>query len=334
MRVLVVDDDLTTALAVRHALTRFGYDVETATNGAEAWNLLQAEDIPIVVTDLEMPVEDGVALCKRIRATDLGHYTYVILLTDHSERETLRTAWSSGVDDFVSKPLDAERLRVRLIVAQRIVALERELRERNSQLVRANAGLEVRSRVDALTGAGNRAAFQDQIETTHARAVRGGRPYGVVVCDFDKFKQINDVGGHQFGDRVLTGTTDAIRNVVRRGDVVFRYGGDEIVLIIPDEGLENVVSLAERVRAAVCLVEFNDADSRLIRLTASFGVATYPETSGEGADWAEVFSHADEAMYVIKRQGGNGVQSATVRRGVDPAVPVDVSALPEAVIAA
>ena len=319
MRVLVVDDDPTTELAVSHALTRFGYEVQTATNGLEAWNQLEAEEIPIVVADLEMPVEDGLALCKRIRAAEFRHYTYVVLLTHHEERETLMTAWSSGVDDFVNKPLDAAQLRVRLIVAHRIVTLERELRERNNQLAQANAGLEVLSRVDALTGAGNRAAFHEQIETTHAQALRSGRPYGVVVCDLDRFKQINDQNGHQCGDRALTGAVAVIRSVARRGDVVFRYGGDEIVLVIPDEGLESVRNLTERVCAKLGRVEFHDGEGQPFRLTASFGVATYPETSGEGADWAEVFAHADEAMYVVKRRGGNGVHAAELWDGGRPA---------------
>jgi diguanylate cyclase (GGDEF)-like protein len=117
----------------------------------------------------------------------------------------------------------------------------------------------------------------------------------------------------------LTGATEAIRNVVRSGDIVFRYGGDEIVLVIPDEGLENVVSLTERVRAAVCQIEFKDEEAESFRLTASFGVATYPETSGEGGDWAEVFGLADEAMYVIKRNGGNGVHAASLWHAIPPA---------------
>lgn len=324
----MVDDEPTAVLAVERALAQFGYEVDTASNGAEAWRLLGTEEIPIVVTDLDMPVEDGLRLCQRIRSAEFCHYTYVVLLTHHSERDTLMSAWSAGVDDFVSKPLDAEQLRVRLLVGQRIVTLERELRERNNQLVRTNAGLEVLSRVDALTGAGNRAAFQEQIETTHARSLRTGRPYGIVVCDLDNFKQINDSKGHQCGDRALTGSVEAIRNAARRGDVVFRYGGDEIVLVIPDEGLANVLLVAERVCSAIRNVEFKDQEGVPFRLTASFGVATYPETSGEGGDWAEVFGHADEAMYKIKRRGGDGVQAAELWHESLPAAPLMVLAPP------
>jgi diguanylate cyclase (GGDEF)-like protein len=141
----------------------------------------------------------------------------------------------------------------------------------------------------------------------------------VVVCDLDHFKQINDQKGHQCGDRALTGAVASIRSVARRGDVVFRYGGDEIVLVVPDEELESVRNLTERVCAELGRVEFYDGEGQPFRLTASFGVATYPETSGEGADWAEVFAHADEAMYVVKRRGGNGVHAAELWDGVQSA---------------
>jgi len=139
---------------VRDTLTRFGYEVETASDGLEAWNTLKDAEIPIVITDLEMPIEDGLTLCRRIRAAGFAHYTYVVLLTQHSARENLLAGLSSGADDFVGKPLDPEQLRVRLIVAQRIVTLERELRQLNKKLTALNQGLEMLSRVDPLTGAG------------------------------------------------------------------------------------------------------------------------------------------------------------------------------------
>lgn len=310
MRVLVADDDPTTVFSVRDTLTRFGYEVETASNGLEAWKILQSGEIPIVITDLEMPVEDGLTLCRRIRAAAFEHYTYVVLLTQHSARKNLLEGLSSGADDFVGKPLDSEQLRVRLIVAQRIVTLEQELRQLNGRLTAVNQGLEMLSRVDPLTGAGNRTAFQEQIELTHANALRTGRPYGLIVCDLDKFKQVNDRFGHQRGDAVLVATVAAIRSIVRKGDSIYRYGGDEVVLIVPNEELENVVQVTERICAGIRASVFNSESAPSFGVTASFGVAAFPESCGEGAHWAELFGIADEAMYVVKRRGGDGVERA------------------------
>jgi diguanylate cyclase (GGDEF)-like protein len=305
-----VDDDPTTLLSVSNALTRFGYEVETAADGLSAWNKLLGTETPVVVTDLEMPVEDGLSLCRRIRSAAFFHYTYIVLLTHRSDRKNLLEALAAGADDFVGKPLDPDQLRARLIVAQRIVTLEQELRQLNRQLMERNQGLKTLSRVDALTGAGNRAAFQEQIELAHANAVRGRRPYGIVVCDLDRFKQVNDVHGHQTGDRVLTAAVTAIRDVVRRGDLIFRYGGDEIVVIVPDEDAENVAKLAERICANLRNTSVETEVGGSIRLTASIGGAIYPDTCGEGSHWADLFGFADEAMYEVKRRGGDGVELA------------------------
>jgi diguanylate cyclase (GGDEF)-like protein len=310
VRVLVVDDDPTTLLTVSNALKRFGYDVETAADGLAAWNKLLNEDIPVVITDLEMPCEDGLTLCRRIRSGSFSHYTYIVLLTHLSGRKNLLEALAAGADDFVGKPLDPDQLRARLIVAQRIVTLERELRQLNSQLMEHNQGLKTLSRVDLLTGAGNRIAFQEQIESAHANAVRSRQAYAIVVCDLDRFKQVNDLYGHQTGDRVLAAAVAAIRAAVRRSDLIFRYGGDEIVVILPGQQAENVVELAERIRGNLRDAPVDNGSGGAVRVTGSIGVAVYPDTCGEGSHWADLFGLADEAMYEVKRRGGDSFKLA------------------------
>ena len=133
-----MDDDPTTLLSVSNALTRFGYEVETAADGLSAWNKLLDAEIPVVVTDLEMPVVDGLSLCRRIRSAAFSHYTYIVLLTHRSDRKNLWEALAAGADDFVGKPLDPDQIRARLIGAQCIVTLEQELRQLNSQLGECN----------------------------------------------------------------------------------------------------------------------------------------------------------------------------------------------------
>ena len=310
MRVLVAEDDPTTLSSVCATLTRLGYEVETASDGLAAWNKLKDTEIPIVITDLEMPVEDGLTLCRRIRSAGFDHYTYVVLLTQHAARENLLEGLSAGADDFVGKPLDPEQLRVRLIVAQRIVTLEQELRQLNKRLTTLNQGLEVLSRVDPLTGAGNRTAFQEQIELTHANSLRTGRPYGVVVCDIDNFKQVNDRFGHRCGDQLLTSAVAVMKSIIRKGDSLFRYGGDEVVVIIPNEGLEHIAEVAERICEGIRAVTLSGESEPSLSVTASFGFAVYPESCGEGAHWAELFGLADEAMYEVKHRGGDGVEPA------------------------
>ena len=121
---------------------------------------------------------------------------------------------------------------------------------------------------------------------------------------------MNDVYGHQTGDRVLTSAVAAIRAAVCRGDLIFRYGGDEIVVIVPDEAAENVAKLAERICTILRTTPVETEVGGSIQLTVSIGGALYPATCGEGSHWADLFGFADEAMYAVKRRGGDGVELA------------------------
>ena len=308
MRVLIAEDDPVAALTVAKAVESFGYEAIVARNGKEAWDTLQTNPVPIVLTAWAMPIVDGLELCQRIRSAAFSHYTYVIVLTGLVEREHVPSVLSYGADDFIAKPLDNEELRVRLLVGQRIVTLDRELRKTNVRLQEENADLAMRSRVDAVTGIGNRRAFEERIEDLHRRALRRGRPYAVVMCDIDRFKTVNDSYGHRAGDEVLRGIAQSVQLTVRREDHPFRYGGDEIVLLLEDQSRSGGIQVAERVRAKIHAEKFSvSGRDEPVRITISCGVASYPENCGEGSDWAAAVERADRALYVAKSNGRNCV---------------------------
>jgi len=124
MRVLIVDDDLTSRTILDEFLTSFGYDVATAADGAEAFELVQQSDYRVVISDWEMPELDGLELCRLIRERQLASYVYFILLTSRTSSEDLVEGLDAGADDFISKPFDPDELRVRLRTAERIASLE------------------------------------------------------------------------------------------------------------------------------------------------------------------------------------------------------------------
>lgn len=124
MRILVVDDDRSAAMALEGCLEILGYDVSVAYNGAEAMDRLRGDDYRIVITDWEMPDVDGLELCRWIRQRKLGPYIYVLLLTGRDRRSDLIEGFSAGADDFVTKPFDPHELQVRLRSAERVVGLE------------------------------------------------------------------------------------------------------------------------------------------------------------------------------------------------------------------
>ena len=124
MRVLIADDDLSTLVTLEAFLESFGYEVATATNGREAFEMIQAGDYRLVISDWEMPDMDGIDLCRKVRQRQLGSYVYFILLTGRRMDADLVDGLNAGADDFLRKPFNPEELRVRLRVAERITALE------------------------------------------------------------------------------------------------------------------------------------------------------------------------------------------------------------------
>ena len=125
MKVLIAEDDSVSALALRMLLERNGHEVNVTTNGRAAWDTLQTQHYPLVILDWMMPEMDGLAVCRKIRSTPGASYTCIIMLTAKQAREDRLEALNSGVDVFLTKPLDSEDMLARLQVAERILALER-----------------------------------------------------------------------------------------------------------------------------------------------------------------------------------------------------------------
>lgn len=139
--VLVVDDDAMPRRLAAAYVAQLGFPVLSAADGEEALRLIEREPVTIVISDWNMTPVDGLALCREVRARDHGRYVYLVLLTARSGREDLLAGMRSGADDFLVKPVDRERLQVRLRAAERIISLERGLREREAQLDVALAAL-------------------------------------------------------------------------------------------------------------------------------------------------------------------------------------------------
>lgn len=140
--VLIVDDSKSYRHLMAVALTKWGFSVCEAEDGRQALEKLNQRPIHIVISDWEMPVMDGVALCQAIRSGDFGHYIYVILVTARQSLEDLVTGMEAGADDFLSKPVNQSQLRARLHAAERVLTLESTLAARNEKLTFAYQQIE------------------------------------------------------------------------------------------------------------------------------------------------------------------------------------------------
>ncbi len=134
MRVLIAEDERITRTTLARQLARWGHDVVVAENGQEAWKSFCDGRFDIVLTDWEMPELSGVELVRRIRDREAPEYVYVILLTSRSDKSDVISGIEAGADDFVSKPFDHGELRVRLLAGERVVRLERALKQQNAEL--------------------------------------------------------------------------------------------------------------------------------------------------------------------------------------------------------
>jgi DNA-binding response OmpR family regulator len=137
MRVLFADDDVIARTLLAAVLTYLGHETRSASDGKQAWEMFEAEPAPLVILDVNMPVLDGLEVCRRIRAHPSGRETFVLVITARDARDDLAEVLDAGADDYVSKPSTPENLRARLEIAGRRIAQEGARRAAESELARA-----------------------------------------------------------------------------------------------------------------------------------------------------------------------------------------------------
>jgi diguanylate cyclase (GGDEF)-like protein len=153
---------------------------------------------------------------------------------------------------------------------------------------------------DALTGIGNRAALDETLSREVDIAHRHDRSLGMIIIDIDHFKSINDNYGHAAGDCLLQALSHSAEETIRLSDQIFRFGGEEFVVLLPETALGGVKRLAERIRRNIEALECNCENSN-IKMTVSLGIATL----NRGEDEVGIFSRADKALYQAKNDGRN-----------------------------
>ncbi|HEV2700580.1 MAG TPA: diguanylate cyclase [Steroidobacteraceae bacterium] len=304
LRLLLVEDEPTQLLMTQRMLRRGGFEVETASDGATALEKLATGRFQLMVTDWEMPGMDGPTLCRRVRATRLPGYLYILVLTGQISTRSVVIGLEAGADDYVRKPADEAELLARLAAGRRIVRLEQSLRDANAQIQRLSV-------IDPLVDAYNRRYLNEELVQEVEQARRKARPLAAILADLDFFKAINDQHGHQAGDDVLKHFVGLARSAIRASvDWVARYGGEEFVLVLPDTDLTRAAAVAERLRE-LCAGSVVRTESGEVRYTASFGVGALAGDAGPpGAAAEALLRGADAALYRSKREGRNRVSVA------------------------
>ena len=311
MRILIADDEPTSLMVLRSLVSKHGHECIVAPDGSSAWNLLSSEGIEVLLTDWMMPGVDGPELCRRVREELTDRYIYIVLITGLGQREQILEGMSAGADDYLVKPVDPFVLQTRLVAAERVTALHRQVSHFRAQLEQANLELLGQSLTDALTGLGNRRQMEQELADTHARAHRIAQPYSVALFDIDHFKLYNDRYGHVAGDQALRKVAHSLEALTRAGESAFRYGGEELLLLMPDCGAIEAATAARRVCQAVSdlgILHENRPTSPPV-VTLSAGVSCWNPLAS--ASVTDVVRQADEALYIAKSTGRNRVRVAT-----------------------
>ena len=310
LNVLVAEDDAVSRTILLRAVQKLGHEVLAAEDGGRAWELYRgASGVDVIISDWMMPGVDGLELCRKVRAeeaVDGRGYTYFIFLTALGDREHLLQGLAAGADDYLSKPLDRDELEMRLTSALRVTELHRRLAFQNEELEQLNRMLFEQSRKDPLTTLGNRLRLREDLEVLQGRAERYGHSYAAVLCDVDHFKAYNDRYGHLAGDDALRRVAGAVSSGLRGGDTAYRYGGEEFLVVLPEQGVDAAAAIADRLRRAVEDLGLPHAanEPRSV-VTISAGVAVF---SGAGsAD--DLLKEADAALYDAKEAGRNAIRT-------------------------
>jgi two-component system, cell cycle response regulator len=307
MKILIADDSPTPRLLLKRELERLGHECLVAEDGLQAWETFQGSGVDAVISDWMMPGLDGDELCRRVRADRDAPYAYFVLLTSLDDKRHVVAGMEAGADDYLTKPFGHEDLETRLVAAARVSALHRQIAAQQAELQRLNQMLFDDSRRDSLTGLRNRRSQDEELQTLVQRSERYGDCFCVALFDVDRFKAFNDSAGHLAGDGVLRTVAATLASECRGGDAVFRYGGEEMLLVMPAQTLETALIAANRMRSAIeALAVPHPGLGPGGTVTVSAGVASFE--SGRGDDVESLLARADAALYEAKEGGRNRVE--------------------------
>jgi diguanylate cyclase (GGDEF)-like protein len=298
IRVLVADDSAVSRKLVEQTLSDKRYSLVFAKSGREAVALFAEHHPTLVIVDWIMPDLTGLEICKHIRSKKEASYTYIILLTGKSEKESVVEGLAAGADDYLTKPFHHEELIARVGVGLRIMELQREIEVKNAMLQEL-------ALTDPLTSLPNRRAIEDWGARQLSGAARYGFSFWVALADLDHFKTVNDTYGHEAGDTVLKAFSQILKAKSRRSDICGRIGGEEFLFVLTHATKEDAKSVIEWVRAELEATKFN-FNGKCLTVTVSIGLVGFAGT--RAPEFNQLVAQADLALYSAKRLGRNRVE--------------------------
>ncbi len=297
--ILLVEDRPSAAERISSALLR-QHRVTVETDPHQALLAATDTDIDVALISLDLQGFDGLRLCSQLRSLERTRNISVVMIAEADAQARITRGLDFGVHDFLTRPVDQNELLARVRTQVR--------RRRFSDILREalQASVEL-SITDDLTGLHNRRYFDRRVGPLFSQAASGGADLACLLLDIDRFKSINDTYGHAAGDDVLRAFANRVRLHSRNIDIVSRYGGEEVAIILPGATIDDASKIAERIRERVEQTSFAIANgTQAIPVTVSIGVAIRQEADVSAAD---MLKRADDALYRAKAAGRNRVEA-------------------------
>lgn len=283
-KILVIDDEVAMLDFLGNILRHHNYDVMISSNPEEALETIKNETLDLVIVDVVMPGKSGFDIHHTIIEEKIN--VPVVFLTGLQNKEVRYQALRDGVDHFLQKPIEPAEL------LSRVEGIMKKQHNRNTEVF-----------TDELTGAYTRKFFAKRFEEERQRHIRKSKPFSIAFLDLDYFKAANDTYGHLFGDEVLKRFVEIINRDLREYDQVFRYGGDEFLLLFPETTDEEAYMIVERIRnTAKKKIFVVDEDEKDYKISFSSGIAMMEEKE---LSMIKLMERADAALYQAKEKGRN-----------------------------
>jgi len=315
-KLLLVEDSEAQGAHIRATLQRQGYEVLWAQSGIEGLKLARAEKPDLIVLDVVMQDMDGLAVCRWLKMSAESRDIPIIMLTVRGELQERVEGLNIGADDYLPKPFADEELDARIFAALRVKVAERELKKRNTELQSMLHHVEALAITDPLTGLFNRRRFDDVLKREFAITKRYNTPLSCLMVDVDHFKRVNDLYGHDAGDRVLCGVASRLSQRLREVDTAARFGGEEFAILLPQTPKQGAMIVAERIAAVVRREHFEFVDGSA-SITVSVGVAESRDIGGNAPE--SLVKAADSALYLAKSRGRDQVVTYSPQSEPPPA---------------
>jgi diguanylate cyclase (GGDEF)-like protein len=295
-RVLYIEDSAVMAHAMLKILAELKFEVDHFTNVNDAFSAYGEKDYDLVISDIVVEGDlSGFDMITKVRELQSDKAVVPILTMSSTDLPEQRIKlFRSGASDFVTKPIVAEEVKARatnLVMNKKLLDKVRAQQEYLYEL----------AMVDQVTGLATRNALSERADGAMKQAQQNGWPLSLLVMDLDHFKRVNDTHGHLQGDIVLGAVGAFVLSVCRKQDVAARWGGEELVLLLPNLDLDTARERAEFIRSKVADLNPND-----IPITVSIGVTCWNPGDGE-MDFEQLFQRADSAVYEAKYAGRNRV---------------------------